>query len=247
MKSIVPYTKDIKFANKVAEICSISLEHEINIKDTEIEGNFIISGEYKTHKVSVNKDDFSFELPFNVDVTDNIVKDSIEFEVTDFTYELLGEDLLRVEIEFCVTAEEKKEIEEEIEMIEEVEEVEEQDQADRIDVFDEINDLFSTPINLEENIDEEKNNEIIEEESNDEQNENEEEERLDQESAKLILESANAHDDEYTTYYIHLVKTGDTLESIVANYQTDLDTLKKYNTIENINIGDKLIIPSLDE
>ena len=88
MKSIVPYTKEIEFASSIAEICSISLEHEMSCSKTEIEGNFIVSGEFRSHAVSVNKEPFSYKLPFSLEVTENIDKDSIDFEITDFTYDV---------------------------------------------------------------------------------------------------------------------------------------------------------------
>lgn len=233
MKSIVPYTKEIKFESKLAEICSISLEPELAINDTNVEGNFIISGEYKAHEVSVNKEEFIYKLPFSVDVTDHIIKDSIEFEVTDFTYEIVGDNILKVDIEFSVSAEERKVEEPELE--EEPEELEEQ--IDRNVMMEEINDLLEEieePEEVEDNFEE---NVIIEEE----------EERLDQESADLILNSATEKEDEYTTYYIHVVKPGDTIESIIATYQTDATIIKQYNTLETINVGDKILIPSIDE
>lgn len=219
MKSIVPYSKEIKFDKKISEIFSISLEHEIHINDTEIEGNFIVSGEYKSHPVSINKDDFSYKLPFSVDVTDNIIKDSIEFEITDFNYEILNDEILKVDIEFSVTAmeEDEKDVSNEL--------------LDRDTMIEEINELF---------LPEEDDLEKLEERK-------EEDERLDQESAELILDSASNKEDEYTTYYIHLVKEGDTIESIVSMYQTDLSIIKKYNSIETLNVGDKILIPTVDE
>ena len=113
MKSIVPYTKEIAFDSKIAEICSISLEHELDCGETSIEGNFIVSGEFRSHEVSINKEAFLYKLPFSVDVTDKIVKESVDFEITDFTYEILGDNLLKVNIEFMVTADEIEEIKEE--------------------------------------------------------------------------------------------------------------------------------------
>lgn len=222
MKSIVPYSKEIKFDKKIAEICSISLEHEMNINDTEIEGNFIVSGEYKSHVVSINKDDFSYKLPFSIDVTDNIIKESIEFEITDFNYEVLNDEILKVDIEFSVTA-----------MEEEDEEVDSNELLDRDTMIEEINELFLPEEDDLEELEE------LEEQKDDE--------RLDQESAELILNSASNKEDEYTTYYIHLVKDGDTIESIVSMYQTDLSIIKKYNSIETLNIGDKILIPIVDE
>lgn len=243
MKSIVPYTKEIKFNSKLAEICSISLEHELQVNDNEIEGNFIISGEYKSHEISVNKENFLYKLPFSIDVTDNLIKDSIDFEITDFTYEIVDDDILKVNIEFSVTAMEE----------------ENEEGIDREAMIEEINDLFLDSDNNEEVVEDrvseiesvkeieeiEEKEEVIENEKID--NAKAEEVRLDKESSELILDSASKKEDEYTTYFIHIVKQEDTIESIISTYQTDLPTLKRYNVIDNINIGDKIIIPSLDE
>lgn len=238
MKSIVPYTKEIKFNSKLAEICSISLEHELQVNESEIEGNFIISGEYKSHEISVNKENFLYKLPFSIDVTDNVIKDSIDFEITDFTYEIVDDDILKVNIEFSVTAMEE----------------ENEEAIDRDAMIEEINDLFLTEEDNNEEVIEDSVPEIEEIKEIEEVIENEkiddakdEEVRLDKESSELILDSASKKEDEYTTYFIHIVKQEDTIESIISTYQTDLPTLKRYNTIDNINIGDKIIIPSIDE
>ena len=73
------------------------------------------------------------------------------------------------------------------------------------------------------------------------------EERLEEEQAEVVLDSATEKEDEYMTYHIHIVSENDTLESLVATYETDIDTLKEYNQIDVLNIGDKIIIPSKDE
>jgi len=226
MKSIVPYSKEIKFDSKISEICSISLEHELNINDTELEGNFIVSGEYKSHAISINKEKFNYKLPFSIDVTDNIIKESIDFEITDFNYEVLNDNTLKVDIEFSVTAMESDDEEDLSELL------------DRDLILEELNEVL-----YEKEIEEKEDEEVL-------KNQNEElveDERLDKESAELILNSASNKENEYTTYYIHLVKEGDTIDSIVSAYQTDLAILKKYNTIETLNIGDKILIPTIDE
>ena len=239
MKSIVPYTKEIKFDSKLAEICTISLEHEINVLENEIEGNFIISGEYKTHEVSINKEKFNYKLPFSIDVTDSIIKESIDFEITDFTYDIIDDSILKIDIEFMVSAEEEK--------------VKEENLLDREIMLDEINNFLLDKEEEEEIIEEiveEKNipvEEIKEEKIIIEESPISENDRIDQESAELILDSAGGKDDEYTTYYIHVVKSGDTLDSIVSMYQADLSILKQYNSLDNISMGDKIIIPSIDE
>lgn len=213
MKVLVPYSKEIVFGSKIAEICSISLEHELNINESDIEGNFIISGEYKSHTISVNKEDFNHKLPFSVDIVGNIKKETIDFSITDFTYEIINEDTLKVNIEFLVTAEEIEE-----EMPTTIEQ----------DIL-EIEDLFR----------EEEKEETLKEEQI--------EERIDQKSAELILNTASEKIEEFATYNIHIVTESDSIDSICQKYKTDLNILKDYNNIDNLNIGDKIIIPGLDE
>lgn len=221
MKSIVPYTKEIEFKTKIAEICSISLEHELDINEEQIEGNFIVSGEYKSHEVSVNKEAFSYKLPFTLEVTENVIKNSIDFEITDFTYEVVADSKLQVNIEFCVTAEEMEIVEDIIEepVAEEMEEIDLEKEEIRESVLEEVNTLFPE----------------------------EEENRLEDESENIILNSMQEKETEFATYHIHIVKTEDSIESICAMYNTDVNTLKEYNNVESVNIGDKLVIPWLDE
>ena len=88
MDFVIPYTKEITFDTKIAEIDSISLEHEMDVNESEILGNFIVTGEYKSHELSANKEAFSHTIPFSIDLPNNIIKDTISFEITDFTYEI---------------------------------------------------------------------------------------------------------------------------------------------------------------
>ena len=67
MKSIIPYDKDIKFDTKIYEITSISLEHnEENLK-SEIDGNFIIKGDYKIHPISITKENFEYKTKTQIE------------------------------------------------------------------------------------------------------------------------------------------------------------------------------------
>ena len=104
--SIIPYKKEICFGSKIAEITSMSLEHEIDIHPDEVHGNFIISGEYKSHEVSVNREPFLYKLPFSIELTDRIDLDSLQFDITDFSYDVLNDDTIEVDISFSIEAEE---------------------------------------------------------------------------------------------------------------------------------------------
>ena len=114
MNCIIPFTKDIKFKTNIAEILSISLEHDYTANPEEILGNFTVSGDYKSHEISVNKEPFEYVLPFSVSMTNKIDTNSVDFAIEDFTYEVIDNDTLRVNIEYSINAPEIKEEEKDL-------------------------------------------------------------------------------------------------------------------------------------
>ena len=67
MKKIIPFSKDIVFNTDIYEINSISLEHNLKIKRYSIEGDFIVSGDYKTSDSVINNEPFIQNIPFNIE------------------------------------------------------------------------------------------------------------------------------------------------------------------------------------
>lgn len=244
LKSIIPYTKNISFGSKIAEITSMSLEHEIDIKPGEISGNFIISGEYKSHEVSVNREPFLYKLPFEVELTDQIDLDSIEFEITDFSYDVLNDDTIEVDIEFSLSADEIA-VEEEV-LNPPVEEVR--------SVFEKVEDPVVEP-NLADLVDMEPIVEEVKEETTTENVEERQvvvEEKKEvvedmKESEETIINQVNPTDDSFATYHIHIVKEGESIETICTMYHSNMNLLNDYNEMKEINAGDKIIIPKEDE
>lgn len=53
----------------------------------------------------------------------------------------------------------------------------------------------------------------------------------------------NNYDESYMTYKVYIVREGDTIESILEKYAVTLEQVTKYNVINELNIGDKIIIP----
>lgn len=217
MNCIIPFTKDVKFKSNIAEILSVSLEHDYTANETEVLGNFTISGEYKTHEVSVNKEHFEYVLPFSVNMTSKIDTNSVNFEVQDFTYEVIDNDTLRVNIEYSINADEIKKEETLFKTVEE-----------------------PTLDNLLDEIDRE--------EKEEKQPENKEEERdISEEAKNTILSSINDSDEVYVTYHIHEMKEQDTIESICLKYNTSESILGEYNDLSTVTLGDKIIIPEVNE
>lgn len=251
MKSIIPYTKSISLGSKIAEITSMSLEHELEIKPGEISGNFIISGEYKSHEVSVNKEPFLQKLPFSIELTENIDLESVDFEITDFSYDLLNDDTIEVAIEFGFSAEEiVKEEGEEAVMVEEI-------VPEERNIFEVVDPVLEADLVdlMETEMKEEKKEEEKEEEKEDlrdeivgETNVSIQEVKEDmKESEDTIISQVNPTDDSFATYHIHIVKEGETVETICTMYQSNMNLLTDYNDLKEVNVGDKIIVPKEDE
>ncbi len=239
MKQTIPFSKDIIFQTKIADITSISLEHEYNITDEGIKGDFIVSGTYKTHEVSINKESFLYRLPFFVELTDDIDKDSVNFEIEDFTYELVSDDDLKVNIEFNVEGNvlEKEEIQTpEVEEINEI--IMPTATEERLETKDEI---VEEKTEVGEEIIEDK----IEDDVSSEDLKKEEKSRLDEETKQNIMATVSNSEETYITYHVHIIRENDTIESICQNYKISMEQIKQYNNIDSITIGDKIIIPEV--
>ena len=245
MNCIIPFTKDIKFNTNICEILSISLENEYTVNDNEILGNFIVSGDYKSHEVSVNKEHFEHVLPFSVNLTTRIDADSVDFAIEDFTYKIIDKNILKVNIEYSINALELKE-EEKI-----FEPVEERDTLDTI--LDSISEELEEPkLEEERKEDDDQMDTLVEEKKTleEEKTETYEETRDDKispEEENAILESVNPNEDTFVTYHIHVMSETDTIETICAKYNTTQNLLGEYNDLSTIAIGDKLIIPDSNE
>ena len=242
MNCKIPFTKDILFEKRVSEITSISLEHEITTEEGILKGNFIVSGDFKSHEVSVNKEAFSYILPFEIEIGDKIDKDTIEFMIDDFTYEVIDNSILKVNIDFNVIAS-KIEIEEVLEepLFRDAGELfldnDEQEES-FLDKKNDVKEVISTEEKVEErNVAVPAYESVLEEET----------QKIEKISEDTIINSINNTNDEYTTYHIHMVSDGESVETICTMYNSNMSILSEYNDLTNLASGDKLIIPEANE
>lgn len=243
MKSVIPFSKELEFSTKIQEITSISLEREFEVKDLSIEGNLFVTGEYKSHEVSANVLPFSYKIPFTIEVPENLVKESVSLEISDFAYDIEEEKKIKVNIELELNAEvdEKEKIEEieppqmEVDPEEIIRMMESSAKEEQEEIEKEQEIESEEPKEEEEVLEETKEEpkEIIAEE-----NRGEEEE--------MILQTVTT-EDEYKTYHIHIIKDGENIETICTMYGSNANLLAEYNDVSNIIPGEKLIIPSNDE
>ena len=119
MKKVIPFTKDIKFNTKIYEITSISLENTLSIEENnEIDGEFIVSGDYKMNDSSINTEPFIYGLPFDISLDEYYNTDSLKIDIDDFKYEIINEEILRVNIDVLIEGTIKIKEEEKQEQIE---------------------------------------------------------------------------------------------------------------------------------
>lgn len=231
MKSVIPFTKELEFDTKVSEITSISLEREFNLENESIVGNLLVTGEYKSHEVSVNVLPFSFKIPFSIDISSKTKEDSISLEISDFAYDMVDDNKIKVHIELELEFEEQEEPEEEKEQ--------EDDSREIIEMLEEERAVEDIPLIVEEA----KEEEVL---INDEEQVSEVEEK---EEEKMITETVinTSTTDEYMTYHIHILKEGETLETLCAMYHVTGSFLAEYNDISNLTTGDKILIPFENE
>ena len=233
MKQNIPFKKDITFFTKIAEITSISLEHDYKINNGIIEGNFIISGDYKVHEASIEKENFNYKIPFDIDLTDKYDLDNATLEIDDFYYEIVNNNIMKCNIEVNINN---------LEFIKN--EVDEEDDIEEIIFHEEIDDVLVSSDNRTNIEDIKENVEIIEDIK---------------ENIKMPSPIVNNNvdnikslfdnnvDEVFITYKIHIVKDDDTKESIMMKYQITEEIFNEYNDVENIKKNDKIIIPTTYE
>ena len=245
MNTKIPFTKDITFEKKVSEITSISLEHEIKVEDSILKGNFIVSGDYKSHEVSVNKEPFSYMLPFEIELSHDIDTETIEFMIDDFTYEIIDNTDLRVNIDFNILASKKEIIEEPESIFEDASELFSDNDEERETINQEnVNNLEDI---LNEEVVETKDEVLPQEVDDNLRDQVAVQSTIKEVSEDTIINSIKNTDDEYTTYHIHMVSDGETVETICTMYNSNLNILGEYNELGELNAGDKVIIPEKNE
>lgn len=269
MKKIIPFHKEIPFKTNLEEITSISLEHTIHPDKDKITGDFIVSGEYKISDHSNCVESFSYELPFENEFP-NCNLDKAVVDIHDFYYEIMNSSILTVHIELCVqniiedpvilelNPEPIKEVEEVFEeknteqpvleekRIEEYvkQQMEEQGKEQLEKIERKIQDLFDKEV-VTEAISEPVLQEVPKEESDElmiEEKEVEEEKRDKIDEILTQMETKET----YATYKVYIVRENDTLETIMEKYDTTRELLSLYNDLNEIKLGDKIMIPSHD-
>ena len=60
-----------------------------------------------------------------------------------------------------------------------------------------------------------------------------------------LFSNLQDNDDSFSTYYVYIVRDGDSISSIMDKYHVSREDLEKYNDIDQVSTGDKILIPSV--
>lgn len=254
MKKIISFEKEIDFPSMIGEISSISIDNNLKfIDESNIDGNLSVYGTYKMTEASTLEEEFKYDLPVDISLTERLDYNDAKISIDDFHYEIKNDDVLKCDIDILIDAVEEIVVEdnEEVELVEDMEKIKEVDkelEEESLNNADLVRECDGDKKEEKEIDIEEINNNVFEIE---ESKEIEEKENMKEEKSKNIsslFEVLNDAEETFTTYSVYIFRKEDTIENIMDKYKITKEELSNYNDLSNIEIGSKIVIPqSIDE
>lgn len=223
MNQKIEFKKDCMLKTYVSSITDISLTHDYKILDDTIEGYFDVTGSYKVTMSSVETESFMFTIPFTIALSSLIDKDTIDLKLSDFNYSV-EKDVLHLKMFLDMDYQE-------IEIKEDTEDNEEIDNM--------INDLMDKESTTDIKSPSEFHNEVMLDNVLD--SKEEVKDKVSEKNFNTIFNEVK--ESNFSKYKVYIMRSEDTLESILVKYNVTMDEIKEYNDIDNINIGSKIVIP----
>ncbi len=225
MNQKIEFKKDCMLKTYVSSITDISLTHDYKILDDTIEGYFDVTGSYKVTMSSVETESFMFTIPFTIALSSLIDKDTIDLKLSDFNYSV-EKDVLHLKMFLDMDYQE-------IEIKEDIKDNEEIDNM--------INDLMDKESTTDIKSPSEFHNEVMLDNVVDSKEEVSTKEKVSEKNFNTIFNEVK--ESNFSKYKVYIMRSEDTLESILVKYNVTMDEIKEYNDIDNINIGSKIVIP----
>lgn len=225
MNQKIEFKKDCMLKTYVSSITDISLTHDYKILDDTIEGYFDVTGSYKVTMSSVETESFMFTIPFTIALSSLIDKDTIDLKLSDFNYSV-EKDVLHLKMFLDMDYQE-------IEIKEDTEDNEEIDNM--------INDLMDKESTTNIKSPSEFHNEVMLDNVLDSKEEVSTKEEVSEKNFNTIFNEVK--ESNFSKYKVYIMRSEDTLESILVKYNVTMDEIKEYNDIDNINTGSKIVIP----
>ncbi len=102
MKETVSFSKEIDFKTMLDKVTSISLEHTLSSDHESIKGDLIISGTYRETPASQIDTPFSYKIPVDVVLDSKYDLDNLTIDIDDFTYEVVDDNKLKINVDLLL-------------------------------------------------------------------------------------------------------------------------------------------------
>lgn len=237
MKQIIPFVKDISLAPKIYEVTSIALEHNLKMENSDsVVGSFTVSGKYRINNISINEEVFEENIPFDITLDSKYDASKVTIDIDDFYYEIINDEFLRVHIDVLVDnlVYEKKEVEKPKDIIKE----------EREEISTIINERNDDLMNDNVILSDKKEDTLIRKED---AKTSEKDEERESDITNKIETGLFDKEEKYITYKVHIVRDTETIDEITTKYNVSKEELEKYNDLNNIVLGTKIIIPISNE
>ena len=222
MKKNVSFEKTIEFPTMIGEVSAISLEKELQFVDAStVEGYFLLSGKYKITEASRIEESFNYKIPAEIHFTESLDLNSTDIEISNFSYSITDGNTMNCEIELTI-------------------------EGSEIIIQEELTDEKDDNRECDGDLDKNKEIEIPTLEVDNLEVDNSEDE-LDNSGQSNIIFNIDDDKDTFGTFVVYIVRQNESINTILEKYHTSLEEVEKYNDINNISIGSKLIIPLLHE
>lgn len=269
MKKVIPFTKEIPFKTMISEITDINLEHDLEVFDNTIEGNFTVSGKYKMTDASVIEEEFLHKLPFTIEMDDKYDLTDSKISINDFYFEIINEEILKVNIEVLIDGFKDKPLKSDISL--DVEDIRKTLEVNMDDTELMDKEEVLPPSNIEVKVDDmevKESGSMMDEVEKIKINDISEPIKIDVPSSIEVLDtdtnvvtsnqsvntnqvddgvssifSSMSSDETFSTYHVYIVRENDTLEQILDRYKVLKEDVGNYNDLNDIKVGSKLIIP----
>lgn len=257
MKKIISFEKKLDFKSMIGEISAISFEHTLDfVNESNIEGDFLISGKYKLTEASVLEEDFNYKIPVDIILDEKLDLETAKIDVEDFYYEIEYETTLICHIDIKI---EGVEMIESLPETEDEKEIEKQPEETINNELTEIPNFTETVVSPPNSVEEDrecdndlKNLDYEDIETGTKRDdkmekENKNESIQETEQVGSLFSSFKESDETFKSYSVYIIRENETLQTLMEKYNTTKEDLESYNDLSNISVGSKIIIPNTNE
>ncbi len=275
MKKTISFKKNLEFPTMIGEVTAISLDHNLKfIDENNITGDLKVTGRYKMTEASRLEENFDYQLPVEIILTEKLDLETAKVDIEDFYYELENDDTMNCYIDVKVEGVEIVDtLDDENDDVRELEEVDivrqkvvDEIKEDRCIEEEGTEDKKDCPTSLA--LEQFSNNEVEVEknitnilDTSREQDEEQKQEMENNEMTKVeketqtninqevgsLFSSFKDSDETFATYSVYILRQEETIQTVIEKYHTTKEELEKYNDLTNLTIGTKLIIPTFNE